>query len=92
MKSRVLLYAASPLNNPTRDITRWEEAAEAAAVALKVALDYGYILLTKENYSKNFWGNKYTNEQLWAYSTGSTTNYNSATIQSFVGYTLSNNS
>ena len=92
MKSRVLLYAASPLNNPTGDVSRWEAAAEAAAVALKVAQDYGYILLTKENYSKNFWGNKYTNEQLWAYSTGSTTNYNAATIQSCVGYTLSNNS
>lgn len=92
MKSRVLLYAASPLNNPTGDTKRWEDAAEAAAVALNTALANGYVLLTKENYSKNFWGNRYTNEQLWAYSTGSTTNYNSATIQSFVGYCFSNNS
>lgn len=92
MKSRVLLYAASPLNNPTGDTKRWEDAAEAAAVALNTALANGYVLLTRENYSKNFWGNRYTNEQLWAYSTGSTTNYNSATIQSFVGYCFSNNS
>lgn len=92
MKSRVLLYAASPLNNPGNDVKRWEDAAEAAAVALKEALAQGYVLLTKENYSKNFWGNRYTNEQLWAYSTGSTTNYNAATIQSFVGYSFSNNS
>ena len=92
MKSRVLLYAASPLNNPTGDTKRWEDAAEAAAVALNTALANGYVLLTKENYSKNFWGNRYTNEQLWAYSTGSTTNSNSATIQSFVGYCFSNNS
>lgn len=92
MKGRVLLYAASPLNNPAGDVKRWEEAAEANAVALKVALEYGYVLLSKDNYSKNFWGNRYTNEQLWAYSTGSTTNYNAATIQSFVGYAFSNNS
>lgn len=91
MKGRVLLYAASPLNNPSGDVKRWEEAAEANAVALNTALANGYTLLTKANYSKNFYGNRYTNEQLWAYSTGSTTNYNSATIQSFVGYPFSNN-
>ena len=91
MKGRVLLYAASPLNNPSGDVKRWEDAAEASAVALNVALANGYVLLSKANYSKNFYGNRYTNEQLWAYSTGSTTNYNSATIQSFVGYPFSNN-
>ena len=91
MKGRVLLYAASPLNNPSGDVKRWEEAAEANAVALNTALAHGYTLLSKANYSKNFYGNRYTNEQLWAYSTGSTTNYNSATIQSFVGYPFSNN-
>ena len=92
MKGRVLLYAASPLNNPTGDVTRWEAAAEANAEALKVALEQGYKLLDKADYYKNFYGNRYTNEQLWAYSSGSTTNYNSATIQSFVGYAFSNNS
>ena len=91
MKGRVLLYAASPLNNPTGDVKRWEDAAEASAVALNVALAHGYVLLSKANYSKNFYGNRYTNEQLWAYSTGSTTNYNSPTIQAFVGYSFSNN-
>ena len=91
MKGRVLLYAASPLNNPSADVKRWEDAAEANAVALNVALANGYKLLSKADYSKNFYGNRYTNEQLWAYSTGSTTNYNSATIQSFVGYPFSNN-
>lgn len=91
MKSRVLLYAASPLNNRMNDLQRWEDAADAAAEALNVALANGYVLLPKSDYSKNFWGNKYTNEQLWAYSTGSTTNYNAATIQSFVGYCFSNN-
>lgn len=91
MKGRVLLYAASPLNNPAGDVKRWEDAAEASAVALNAALANGYRLLPKAEYSKNFYGNRYTNEQLWAYSTGSTTNYNSSTIQSFVGYPFCNN-
>ncbi|MFO7574085.1 MAG: RagB/SusD family nutrient uptake outer membrane protein [Bacteroidales bacterium] len=30
LKSRLLLYAASPLNNPTNDQARWLEAAEAS--------------------------------------------------------------
>lgn len=91
MIGRVLLYAASPLNNPMDDMTRWEEAAQANALALKVASDNKYSLLPMENYSKNFYGVKYTNEQLWAYTSGSTYNYNSALVQSFVGYCFSNN-
>jgi len=91
MRGRVLLYAASPLNNPSGDASRWEDAAEANALALNVALSSGYVLLSQADYAKNFYGNKYTNEQLWAYSTGSTTNYNASTIQSFVGYCFSNN-
>ena len=31
LKSRVLLYAASPLNNPSNDQTKWQKAADAAA-------------------------------------------------------------
>ena len=31
IKSRVLLYAASPLHNPENDVTKWEAAAAAAA-------------------------------------------------------------
>lgn len=30
IKSRTLLYAASPRNNPNNDVTKWEAAAEAA--------------------------------------------------------------
>ncbi|MGN6437049.1 MAG: RagB/SusD family nutrient uptake outer membrane protein [Agriterribacter sp.] len=40
LKARVLLYAASPLNNPTNDRAKWE-AAEAAT---KAVLDAGYEL------------------------------------------------
>lgn len=92
MKGRVLLYAASPLNNPSGDVSLWEKAAEASAFALNIALANGYKLLSKADYGKNFYGNAYSDEQLWAWSTGSTTNYNSAKIQSFVGYAFSNNS
>jgi len=41
LKSRVLLYAASPLNNPSNDVTKWETAAEAA----KAVIDLGYYAL-----------------------------------------------
>ncbi len=30
LKARVLLYAASPLNNPTNDLTKWTKASDAA--------------------------------------------------------------
>lgn len=30
LKARTLLYAASPLNNPTSDVTKWQRAADAA--------------------------------------------------------------
>lgn len=42
IKSRILLYAASPRNNPTEDHTKWEAAAEAA---------YDLISNSKLNYS-----------------------------------------
>lgn len=88
---RALLYSASPLSNPGNDISRWEEAAEANWTALKSALDHGYLLLAKEKYTDNFYGTKYTNEQLWAYTSGSTTNYNNDRVQAFVPYCFSNN-
>ena len=91
MKGRALLYAASPLSNPGNDISRWQEAAEANWTALKSALDYGYLLLAKDKYTDNFYGTKYTNEQLWAYTSGSTTNYNNDRVQAFVPYCFSNN-
>ena len=34
VKSRTLLYAASPLNNPSNDISKWRRAAEAAKQVL----------------------------------------------------------
>lgn len=41
LKSRVLLYAASPLNNPDHDLAKWQAAADAA----KEVIDYGKFTL-----------------------------------------------
>ncbi len=40
LKARVLLYMASPLNNPSNDISKWQ----AAAVATKAVIDAGFTL------------------------------------------------
>jgi len=40
LKARMLLYAASPLNNPSNDLSKWQ-AAEAAT---KAVIDAGYTL------------------------------------------------
>ncbi|ARS39440.1 hypothetical protein CA265_07155 [Sphingobacteriaceae bacterium GW460-11-11-14-LB5] len=37
LKARVLLYAASPLNNPGNDKSKWQAAADAAAEVMKGA-------------------------------------------------------
>jgi len=41
LKSRVLLYAASPLNNPTNDLAKWQAASDAA----KALIDGGHYTL-----------------------------------------------
>ncbi|RBQ11326.1 RagB/SusD family nutrient uptake outer membrane protein [Pedobacter miscanthi] len=46
LKARVLLYAASPLNNPNNDKTKWQAAATAAAEVMK-----GVDGLAKQAYS-----------------------------------------
>lgn len=91
MRGRALLYAASPLSNPEGDMTRWQVAAEANWEALSTALLYGYDLLSQADYTKNFYGTKYTNEHLWTYTSGSTSNYNNDRVQAFVGYPFTNN-
>ena len=41
LKARTLLYAASPLFNPTNDKAKWEKAAEACKVVIDHAADWG---------------------------------------------------
>lgn len=52
IKSRVLLYYASPLYNPNNDNRRWSEAAKASKVALDMANTNNYNL--HNNYSDIF--------------------------------------
>lgn len=67
IRSRALLYAASELHNE-RGQEDWVAAAEAAAEALKAALDAGYELLPAAQYTNNFYGKQMTNETIWAWS------------------------
>ena len=69
LRSRVLLYAASPLNNANGK-KDYEDAAKAAWEAIQLAQENHYTLMPMAEYSKNFRGQKYTNEQIWAYNIG----------------------
>jgi len=69
LKSRVLLYAASPLHNENNDRTRWEKAAEAAhdVIALNqysLATDYRQLFLESNSATDN--------EIIWSVRTGAT--------------------
>ena len=52
LKARTLLYAASPLFNPTNDVTQWQKAAEACKYILDNASTWG---LKLSNYG-SLWG------------------------------------
>jgi hypothetical protein len=69
LKGRVLLYAASPQNNKNGK-TDWENAAKANAEALETALQYGYFMHSQADYTLNWYGTYYTDEELWGYSYG----------------------
>ncbi len=69
MKGRVLLYAASPLNNEL-GVKDWEAAAKANWDAIQAAQQWGYVLLTKTDYKLNYTGTRYSDEQLWGWSAG----------------------
>ncbi|MDX9930591.1 MAG: RagB/SusD family nutrient uptake outer membrane protein [Bacteroidales bacterium] len=54
IKSRMLLYAASPLFNPSNDITKWELAADAAKAVIDLEMylledDFKQMFLTNKN-------------------------------------------
>lgn len=66
IRARALLYAASELNNQNGQ-EDWIAAADAAAEALQAALDAGFTLLSKDDYMKNFYGQRTTNETIWGW-------------------------
>ena len=57
IKARTLLYAASPLNNPNNDVTKWERAAQAA---WDVISTMNYRMPTNRDYGSYFQGNNAT--------------------------------
>ena len=89
LRGRCLLYAASPLNNPTGDVKLWEDAALANAEALTLAAQYGYGLLSWGEWTHNVWGVAYTNEQLWAWNLGSV-KATSGYLLNFLAYAIHN--
>lgn len=59
IKSRVLLYAASPLNNPSNDKAKWQKAADAAKAVIEMGVYDLY-----PNYKETF-TTLHNEEQIW---------------------------
>lgn len=61
LKSKILLYAASPQWNPTNNITKWSAAAAAAKAVIDLKDDSGALVYELESdYGKMFLKNKST--------------------------------
>jgi hypothetical protein len=61
-KARALLYMASPLNNPSNDQVKWQNAADAA----KAVMDLGIYSLYPD-YRKSYQDNAiYNSEVIWS--------------------------
>lgn len=54
LKSRVLLYAASPLNNPTNDRERWKRAADAAMAVITFSEENRNVYKLNANFANVF--------------------------------------
>jgi hypothetical protein len=61
-KSRALLYMASPLNNPTNDLTKWQAAADAA----KAVIDLNQYSLYPSYKDQFLRANSYNSESIWS--------------------------
>ena len=85
MYARTLLYAASPLYNDKNDQSLWAKAADAAALAIKEASAAGFDLLPFSQWKLNWLGDKYVNEQIWAWGL-SWNNNTGAYTESILGF------
>jgi len=103
LKARILLYAASPLNNELGQ-KDWDNAAKASWTAIQTAEQNGYFLLQgTSDYKLNYTGTRFSDEDLYAWD-GGTQAYNSgnmptimngifgASVSSFSGECTSQNS
>lgn len=79
LKGRVLLYAASPLNNELGK-KDWENAAAANWEAIQLAEQWGYFLYPAADYKLNFVGTRYSDEEIWGWS-AETKSYNTGDLQ-----------
>jgi hypothetical protein len=61
LKSRALLYAASPLNNPSNDVAKWQRAADAA----KAVIDLNRYSLFNDYKTLFLAANLYNSEIIW---------------------------
>lgn len=61
IKSRALLYAASPLNNPGNDNAKWQAASDAA----KAVIDLGLYNLFADYKTMFLAANAYNTEMIW---------------------------
>ena len=61
IKSRALLYMASPLNNPSNDQTKWQKAADASKAVIDLNL-YSLFPNYKDLFLKD---NSYNSEAIW---------------------------
>jgi starch-binding outer membrane protein, SusD/RagB family len=61
IKSRALLYAASPLNNPENDMGKWQKASDAA----KAVIDLNLYELYPDYKSMFQAANTYNSEMIW---------------------------
>lgn len=82
LKARILLYDASPLNNPTNDLTKWASAAQAA----KDVMNLNIFSLTAA-YTSVF-NTRKNSEVILAYQRGVT--FDLETRNAPVGYTATN--
>ena len=67
LKSRLLLYAASPLHNPANDQAKWQAASAAAKAAIDFSVSNGYALFQGADY-KDIFMQKHNEEVLMAYN------------------------
>jgi hypothetical protein len=78
LKARVLLYAASPLNNEL-GVQDWQAAATANWEAIKFSEQWGFFMLTAANYKYNYNFTNYSDEQIWGWAAG-THSYSAGTM------------
>lgn len=94
LKSRALLYAASPLSSDMlpedEQKELWKKAAQASWDAIQLAEDCGYTLLPMSEWMNNTYNKQYTNEQLWIFSTGQIL-YNRALLDTHLLSVIQNN-